>query len=153
MFKGHQKTTVQPFISLIMRQDFFSLKPVRFVMACDSQPPHLIIMQPSTPHQTIASFFVFGRQMISARLQRHLMGRGAAARRCRLSAALPRHGTRKPFRAWTQDTRIRCSRTFLLTWISHFGGHTLTCPFQSSQTQKRMSTNSVPPPPRFLNRR
>lgn len=46
-------------------------------------------------------------------------------------------------RTWTRDTGIRCSHAFLLTWISHFGGHTLTCLFQSSQreqSEKRISS-------------
>lgn len=96
----------------------------------DSQPPHLIVTQPSTPHRTIAPFLVWTADDLSkTKLANTALfygasdGPWAAARGRCLSVALPRHGTRGCFTDAQQHTRICCSHTFLLTWISHFGSH------------------------------
>lgn len=98
---------------------------------CGSQPPHLIIMQPSAPHHTIAPFLVWTADDLSktklantALIYGALDGLRAAARggvasqwRCLVM------GHEAVTRTRTQHTRICCSHTFLLTWISHFGSH------------------------------
>lgn len=138
--RGHQKTTVQPFISLRMCLSS-SPQASRVCHGRFYRPMilSLLITPPCTPHQTIASFSgLDGRwsqcgcnagQEHCPPLQciwwcREPLPRGIASqRRC------PVMGHEAVTRTWVQDTGIRCSHTFLLAWISHFGGHTLTCLF------------------------
>lgn len=92
---------------------------------------HLIVTQPSTPHHTIAPFLVWTADDLSkTKLANTALfygasdGLWAAGRGRSLSVALPRHGTRGCFTdTQQQHTRICCSHTFLLAWISHFGSH------------------------------